>query len=30
MNMKTFFGAVVVLALGIGGFLAVQYTNNVC
>jgi len=29
MNMKTFFGAVVVLALGIGGFLAVQYTNKV-
>jgi len=29
MNMKTFFSAVIVLALGVGGFLAVQYTRKV-
>ncbi len=29
MNMKTFFGAVIVLALGVGGFMAVQYTRKV-
>jgi thiol-disulfide isomerase/thioredoxin len=29
MNMKTLLGAVVVLALGIGGFMAVQYTRQV-
>ena len=29
MNKNTFLGAVVVLALGIGGFMAVQYTRQV-
>jgi len=29
MNTKTFLGAVIVVALGIGGFLAVQYTRQV-
>jgi thiol-disulfide isomerase/thioredoxin len=29
MNTKTFLGAIIVLALAIGGFLAVQYTNRV-
>ena len=29
MNTKTFLGAVIVLALAIGGFLAVQYTRRV-
>jgi thiol-disulfide isomerase/thioredoxin len=29
MNKKTFLGAVIILALGIGGFMAVQYTRQV-
>jgi thiol-disulfide isomerase/thioredoxin len=29
MNKKTFVGAMIVLALGIGGFMAVQYTRQV-
>jgi thiol-disulfide isomerase/thioredoxin len=29
MNNKTFLGAVIVLALGVGGFLAVRYTRQV-
>jgi thiol-disulfide isomerase/thioredoxin len=29
MNKKTFLGAIVVLTLGIGGFMAVQYTQRV-
>jgi hypothetical protein len=29
MNIKTLIGAVVVLALAVGGFLAVRYTQEV-